>query len=337
MIDQQASSAPAASVPAAASAPLRLGVLSNRLSTRNRTRMAELRRVLSRHPAIPHVEIDDWSGMPDALTELMRRDLDAIAVNGGDGTVIGVLTEMRRRAIARMPAVIVLSSGNTNMIAGDVGPAGQPHRALGRILDAASSNARFLRKERRMIRVEPQGEPVQYGFFVGAIAIVRAIQLARRVLHPLGVNHGIGNAAALGLGASQVLFGGADGLLSGIPAEIGFDEEPMRRDDYAALMVTTLERMIFGALPFWGEEPEPMRSTLVRAPVDRPLRSLLPLLRGRPSARMLRHGYESRNAHRIRIAFNGPLAIDGEIIQARSERPIILSDGGIAEFLDCGA
>jgi hypothetical protein len=221
--------------------------------------------------------------------------------------------------------------GNTNLIAASVRRASPtcarlhltPHAEREVLAGAAHDPGRGA------------GRAGQYGFFVGAIAIVRAIQLARRVLHPLGVNHGIGNAAALGLGASQVLFGGAEGLLSGIPAEIGFDEEPMRRDDYAALMVTTLERMIFGALPFWGEELEPMRSTLVRAPVDRPLRSLLPLLRGRPSARMLRHGYEATRAshpHRLqwppRDRWRNP--------EARSERPIILSDGGIAEFSIAG-
>jgi hypothetical protein len=51
---------------------------------------------------------------------------------------------------------------------------------------------------------------------------------------------------------------------------------------------------------------------------------------------MVAHGYESRNAHRIRIAFDGPIAIDGEYRQARSDRPIVLSDGGSVEFLDRG-
>ena len=336
MTGPQPTESPAVPAGAGASARMRLGVLTNRLSTRNRRGADQVRRVLSRHPAVPHVEIDDWSRMPDALAELMRRDLDAIAVNGGDGTVIGVLTELRRRADRRMPALVALASGNTNMIAGDIGPSGRPHRSLERILDAVSSDGALRRTERRLIRFDMPGEPVQYGFFVGAIAVVRAIQLAHRTLHPLGVNHGIANAAGIGLNVVRVLFGGGEGLLSGVPLEIGFEEESSRRGEYSAVMVTTLRRMIFGIHPFWGSEAGSLRTTLVRAPVDRPLRSLIPLLRGTPSARMVSHGYESRNAHRIRISFDGPIAIDGEYRQARSDQPIVLSDGGSVEFLDGG-
>ena len=337
MSGPQSIEAPAPPAGADAVERLRLGVVTNRLSTRNRKSADEIHRVLSRHPTVPHVEIDDWSRMPDALAELMRRDPDAIVVNGGDGTVIGVLTELRRKVAQgqRMPALIVLASGNTNMIAGDVGPAGPPRRALAGILETASSRGMFARTERRMIRLEAPGEAVQYGFFVGAVAVVRAIQLARRTLHPLGVNHGIGNAAGIGLNVARLLLGGGEGLLSGIWVDLGFEEEPLRHANCAAFMATTLRRMIFGVHPFWGAEPGPLRATVVHAPVHRPMRSLVPLLRGRPTTRMLQNGYESRNVHRLRISIDGPIAIDGEYRQARSDRPITLSDGGSVEFIAC--
>ncbi len=330
-----AGAAPAAAV---TQNPLRLGVLTNRLSTRNRAGLSKFRAVLFRHPAIPHVEIEDWSRLRAAIAELASRGVDAVAVNGGDGTVIGLLTELRLRSpFAETPALVLLAAGNTNMIAGDVGLAGAPHRALTRVLAVSTSGSGLKREERRLIRVEQEGEATYYGLFVGAIAIVRAILLARRMLHPLGVRHGFGNAAAIGLGALRVLFGGggAGELLAGVPVEIGFDDEPMRRDGYAAVMATTLERLLLGARPFWGAEPGAIRTTLVRAPADRPLRSLLPMLRGRPTERMSRAGYLSRNAERVRLALDGPFMIDGEIHQARRERPVVLSDGGIAVFLRC--
>lgn len=315
--------------------PARLGVLTNRLSTRNRPDLSQVRAVLSRYPAIPHVEIEDWRRLGEAMAELAARGVDAIAVNGGDGTVIGLLTEFRRRSpLAESPALVVLAAGNTNMIAGDVGVAGAPHRALARVLAARSG----LRREvRRLIRVEQEGEETCYGLFVGAIAIVRAIMLARRTLHPLGVKHDLGNVATMALGASRVLFRrqGAEGLLAGVPVEVGFENEPMRRDHYAVLMATTLNRLMLGARPFWGAEPGAIRTTLVRAPADRPLCSLLPLLRGRPTARMNRAGYISCNAERVRFALDGPISVDGEIREARRERPVVLSDGGSAVFLRC--
>lgn len=317
--------------------PLRLGVLSNTLSTRNRKNMAAVRTVLSGRPDVTHIAIEDWTGLSGAVARLLAENLDAIVVNGGDGTVVGVLSELRRRAPAHVPALAVLASGNTNMIAGDVGLRDRPERALSRLLSAAASTPALQRAERRLIRVEQPGEPTRYGFFIGAIAILRAILLTRRVLHPLGINHGLANAAGIALGAMRVLFSrtGDEGLLSPVSVDIAFDGEPSASGEYSALMASTLDRLLFGSRPFWGSGPGPIRMTMVRGPADRPLRSLLPLLRGRPDERMTHAGYLSRNADRIVFAFDGQFVIDGEIFEARRDRPITLSDGAPVEFLRC--
>jgi diacylglycerol kinase (ATP) len=322
---------------AACARPLRVGVLSNRLSTRNRRSMARIDRLLARHADVPHAAIEDWACLPDAMDRLAAADLDAIAVNGGDGTVVGMLTELRRRAPVSVPAVAVLASGNTNLIAGDVGIPGAPDRALSRLLAAAGSPGALTLAERRLIRVEQPGEPARYGFFLGALAILRAILLTRRILHPLGVNHGLANVCGLGLGALRVLVGRntEEWLLTPVPVELAFNDEPSASDDYSVLMATSLDRLPLGTRPFWGTGPGTIRTTMVRGPGDRPLRSLLPLLRGRPSLRMARSGYVSRNADRLIIGFEGRFALDGEIYPVERERPITLSDGGPVRFLRC--
>jgi hypothetical protein len=323
--------------PAASARPLRVGVLSNRLSTRNRRSMARIDRLLARHADVPHAAIEDWTRLPEALDQLAAADLDAIAVNGGDGTVVGLLTELRRRAPGDVPTLAVLASGNANMIAGDVGIPGAPDRALSRLLATAGSPEGLGLAERRLIRVEQRGEPARYGFFLGALAILRGILLTRRILHPLGVNHGLANAFGLGLGALRVLIGRntEEWLLSPVPVELAFDGEPSVSEDYSMLMATSLDRLLFGARPFWGTGPGAVRTTLVRGPADRPLRSVLPLMRGRPSLRMARSGYVSRNAERLVIGFDGRFALDGEIYPVERERPITLSDGGPVRFLRC--
>jgi diacylglycerol kinase (ATP) len=317
-------------------APLRLGVLTNRRSTRNRTGTSKVGAMLSRHLDIPHVEIEDFGELPMALGKLARVGVNAIAVNGGDGTVIGILTELRRRSyFARNPELVLLTAGNTNMIAGDVGLTGRPHRALARFLKTASSGGTLERLKRRLIRVEQDGQEPHYCLFIGAVAIVRAVRFAHCILHPMGIRHGFGDAVTMGLGALGVALrrGWSEGLLSGAPIEIGFDGEPSRHEFCAALMATTLEQLLFGSRPFWGTEPGAIHATLVRAPVERPLRSLLPVLRGRPTAHMKQGGYLSRNTDRIRLVLEGRFMIDGEIHHARRDRPIILSDGGTAAFL----
>ncbi len=335
MSDQRSAVLRPVPVPPPAVRPLRLVVLSNRLSTRNRKGMARLEGLLSRRPQIPHVAIEDWARFPEAVARLAAADPDAIVVNGGDGTVIGLLTELRRCAPARMPAVIALAAGNTNMIAADVGSSGRPDRSLSRLLSVLDGGGELTREERRLIRVDQAGESTQYGFFVGAIAVVRATLLAHELLHPIGVHHGLAGAAAMGLGVWKVLFGGGgeSALLAPVPVDVAIDSEPTHRDDYCAVIASTLDRLLFGARPFWGGGRGPIRVTLVRGPADRPLRSLLPLLRGRPTERMRRSGYLSRTVDRIELAFNGQFVIDGEFRQACPDRPIRLSDGGAVTFL----
>jgi hypothetical protein len=291
---------------------------------------------LSRHSDLPHAEIDDFGELPAALGKLARAGVNAIAINGGDGTVIGVLTELRRRSyFTRNPELVLLAAGNTNMIARDVGLRGQPQRALPRLLKAASSGGKLQRLERRLIRIEQHGQEPHYCLFVGAAAIVRAVRFAHSILHPMGIRHGLGDALTMALGALGVTFrrGWSAGLLRGTAIEIGFDGEPMHQEDCAALMATTLERLIFNSRPFWGREAGAIHTTLVRAPVHRPLQSLLPVLRGRPTAQMNQSGYVSRNVDGLRLILEGRIMIDGEIHHARRERPIILSDGGTATFL----
>ena len=98
----------------------RLAIVSNAGSGRNRRR-SELLRV------------------PDALTDLLVREPDLIAVNGGDGTVQAVLSAWARLRDAgsvpeALPPLAVLPAGSTNMTAHDLGCGGRLTRRVGDLL-----------------------------------------------------------------------------------------------------------------------------------------------------------------------------------------------------------
>jgi Diacylglycerol kinase catalytic domain len=187
---------------------MRLGVVSNLLSTRNRVGLKAVREVLSRHPAIPHFEVAGLAEMPRAVARLAEQRVDTVVVNGGDGTTVTLVTELCNGSpFPHMPGLIVLAGGNTNLIAADVGIPGPPVRALNRVLSAIGSGTPLSRARRHLIRLDQDGEPPRFGFFFGAVGIVRATALARSMVHPLGLKHGLANAAALGLGALRILFG----------------------------------------------------------------------------------------------------------------------------------
>ena len=314
----------------------RLGVLSNARSTRNRRRIEPMRRLLADHPDIPHVELDAIEHLPAALSGLARAGTEVIVVNGGDGTAISILSELRNRSpFAREPGVAVLAGGNTNMIAADVGITGRPTRAMGRLIDAARADAAMESVSRHLIRVERDGnEPPLYGMFFATAGIYRGIKLAHRAVHPLGVRHRAADTLGLLLSAWRLLVAGSeDRLLAPQRIGIGFDGATPVEADYAILLVTTMNRLMLGARPYWGEGPAALHFSAVRYPAHRPFLSFAPMLFGRPSARMRAHGYESRNADSVALAFTAPFALDGEEFEPLPGVPVRLSDGGMQRFL----
>lgn len=315
---------------------MRLGVISNARSTRNRRRIEPMRRLLEEHRDIPHVELDAIEHLPAALSRLARAGTEVIVVNGGDGTAISILSELRNRSpFAREPGVAMLAGGNTNMIAADVGTTGAPVRAMVRLIAAARAEAPMKSVSRHLIRVERDGnEPPHYGMFFATAGVYRGIKLAHRAVHPFGVRHRIADTLGLLLSACHLLFArSANGLLAPQRIGVGFDGATPVEADYSVFLVTTMNRLMLGARPYWGEGPAALHVSAVRYPANRPLLSFVPMLVGRPSTRMRAHGYESRNADSVALAFAAPFALDGEEFEPLPGVPVRLSDGGVQRFL----
>jgi len=99
------------------------------------------------------------------------------------------------------------------------------------------------------------------------------------------------------------------------------------REAVVFCMATTLDRLLLGARPYWGEEDEAIHFTHIRSGARRLPFALLPLFRGR-GGRLLTadRGYSSRNARRLELHFDGPFVLDGELYSARSAGgPLVLT------------
>ena len=113
---------------------MKIGLVSNTLSKRNRSGIPRQLRKLLSHPHVIHKQIAGVSELGTALAEFASEAVDVVAINGGDGTISATLTTMFECPIFHRPAALaVLPGGMTNMIAGDVGVA----RTIGRACDAA--------------------------------------------------------------------------------------------------------------------------------------------------------------------------------------------------------
>ena len=319
------------------SIPTALGVLNNPLSGGN-AGWRDLRRL-----AKAELSGQCWSDVTtlaeiaEALQGFARVGVDAILVNGGDGTVQAVLTSLLRDApFETLPRLAVLGAGSTNMIAGDVGVGGRQRGGLRRVLAWAQGEPTDLTVAQRSVlrvTVRRDASPV-FGMFFGAAGINQGIEFCRRRVHPRGLRGETGAGLALAR-LLLSLVGGRNGLLTPVPVTVGLDGGPAEEAPRLAVLVTTLDRLVLGLRPYWGADPAPLHYTVID---DRPrhlLRVLPSLLRGRPSRLATpADGYTSRNVTEVRLSFDGGFTVDGELFVAeRQAGPVVLQHAGTVAFV----
>jgi diacylglycerol kinase family enzyme len=308
----------------------RLAVISNPKSQRNRKGALEaLKRVAAAYADVRHEELWDFADLGPLIVNLIRNGTEVIAVNGGDGTVQAVLTELARRDLnGKAPKLAVLAGGMTNVIAKDVGFSGAPVKGLKRLLAGEAINE--VKRPLIGLALHPERPPI-YGMFFGAAGFYQAVKLANDRVRTRGVADNVASATTLALSLGRLLFGRVDAddpLYRGEPMAIGLDGDRAEEKPYLVLIATTLNRLLLGLSPFWGDQQadgRAIRYTSVDFPPKRLARALLPVLRGRPKGWMEGEGYRSGAARDITLDIQSPVVLDGEIFQPEPGLPIRLT------------
>lgn len=325
-------------VPVVGGRSLQVGFLNNPRSGRNRRRPGRVLQVLDAHPDVRRHDVETPADVAAALEDFARREIDVVTINGGDGTVQAVLTAILGDRIFESPPLLaVLTAGTTAMIAGDVGVRGGRAGGLRRLLGWARSPDPARLVERSVMRLErhPGARPL-FGMFFGAAAIVQGIRFGLDRVHTKGVRGEAGAALTLTALLLALARGGA-GIVTPVPITAAVDGESPQRHDHLVLMVTTLERLVLGLRPFWGQGPGPLRYTAVLGRPRRLLAALPRVLRGRAGgAATVDNGYTSRNVDEARFWLDGEYTLDGEMFTGQAGRgPIVLRDGGRVTFVRC--
>jgi len=322
---------------------VRLGVLTNPDSRRNRRHLGEVRELLREYPDVLSREGRDPPELESAVKAMLDDDVSLLAVNGGDGTVQSVLsTLLRDESVERVPALVLLRGGTTNMNADDVGPRGRVLPALRRTLELAGTDAdRVPSCCRPILRVAANGGALlKHGMFFGAGAIVNGIEYCHRKVHSRGFKDGV----APGLCALRMLYAMARSdatLAAPVPMRIRPSPSPewLREGDWGdeqlAILASTLERLFLGLRPYWGENRGPIYFTALRARPVRPWRAMPALFWGRPGPLATpNNGYTSGKFDALQVEMDGPITLDGEIYPvAKKDGPLCLSVGGWVTFL----
>jgi hypothetical protein len=166
-----------------------VGVLVNPLSGGNLRGIGRIRKVIGAEGRVLHREVQTPREVRNVLSDFARNGVNLVAVSGGDGTVQAVLTAIfHHRPFEVHPLLVILRSGTTNLIAGDVGAPGDPARALKRLfLWAGKGQGGAIMVRRAVLRLQVPGHDVRYGMFFGAAGISQGIEYYHRHMHAVSL------------------------------------------------------------------------------------------------------------------------------------------------------
>jgi hypothetical protein len=320
-----------------------VALLSNPHSTGNRSLLPEVRSYCARNSDIFHYEVEEVSQIARALEMIARVKPKVLVVNGGDGTVQAALTELYHGGHfeGTPPPVAVLPNGKTNLIALDLGAAGDPLAALANILELARGDLSEHVVARELIALtdgSDNARPV-IGMFLGGAGLADTILYCRHKIYPLGLPNGISHLLTFFAVFASAIFGLKADFL---PPRSNAVRITMLRDGeltgrFSVLVVTTLEKLLLGGKVGDGEHSGRLKLLAVD---QRPLAmfrvvwaTLIGLL-----GKKRYSGVHISDGDIIQIdGDHSSVVLDGEVFETRHNRPIVLRSTPPVPFLKLAA
>jgi hypothetical protein len=316
---------------------MRLGLVTNARSERNKAGMAGLLQVIAGAPEIVHLAFDGSRSFGALLRELVDRGVTVVGINGGDGTAQGVLTALlEERPFAEIPPVAVLPRGMANTTGSDVGLKDRSPASLQRLITAIREDRLIPHLVARpVLRVENIKDwPPQRGMFFGAAGISEAIDICKQKVHALGFKGEASHALTL---AGLLLVATTRGLdaagLHGHEVGVGFDDGPIETRTRLLVLATTLEHLVLGSRPFWNTSLGPVHFTSVAYPPSGLLRHARQVLYGGKERALPSPAYESRGARKVSLDLAGSFTIDGQFFAPEPGRPLVLTADDSIRFV----
>lgn len=317
---------------------VRLGMISNPNSGRNRRHLSSISAMLDLTPGAFHIVTARSEDIALAMTELGRAGVNVLAINGGDGSVAHVLGELvTGTAFESPPLLCALPGGTTNVTVGDVGIRGSLQGSVLKLLAWARGVQRGARiVQRPIISVRnATGESLGCGLVFGVGAVVDGIEYWHEQVRSRGMRSEFSSGVAM----IRTLWGmmrGHEGFARPLEIHISTPGCAAPLDgEFMLLVISTLQRLFLGIHPFWGPGEEALRITAIERGAQQFMRSLPSVLRGRP-AQCVRAdtGYHSARLDSVQLDFNGAFTLDGELHHvAPGSGPLHVGVAGNARFL----
>lgn len=260
--------------------------------------------------------LSDFSALPDIVQSCIGRH-NRVFIEGGDGTVHGVMTAfMRRRDMfGPLPKFSILPGGMTNQVAGHIGVKYKSRTALRRLLEGTIGESRPM----PLLHVTSPDIEDHFGFLFSSGAVPMGTDYCKQRIH----DKGIGGSLAVAVAIARIVGGFKklrDEVIPPTPVKLRITsgrDEIWLGPDHLGTLVSTLPGLMLGIDPFWGEGDGPLRATFLHADAEHLLGHIIGMIFGKGEkktrkTKRQRDGFESFRADVLHYEYDGPTIIDGE-------------------------
>ncbi len=297
----------------------RFGMVSNPLSHSVSKRGSVLERAAERETDAEFHCLYNFNELSSILEGFAAKGINALLIEGGDGTAMAVVTEVLSGRSGLPPdiPIALLPGGMTNLAAKIMGVrhAGKGGiRAL--LTDLRNGQLSTRRHDLPLLEISlAKGTQPIYGFFLSTGAVPNGIRFCRRELHSKGAQGSI----AVGLTLARLILGprSKNGNEVMQPSDMALETSAFHAaGSHLFTLATTLPAFNLGINPFWGSDTAPLRFTYARWPARGTVRALLGILFGAKTNFMRKRGMESFNIHEALLGYTGDIVLDGEFLSA---------------------
>jgi len=255
----------------------------------------------------------DEAGLSTAVTRALAGPVTFLAINGGDGTVHGVVHRLAAAGRQAEVPLLVLSGGRTNVIAADLGTGGRRAARLASRL-AAWRHGQGRETLRPCLQLNLGNGETCHGFLLNAAGLAAAIEdcwAFRQRYRRFGMHGGTGT----GTWVAKKLLAASLGrpVLRSCAASLIWDGRQVA-DRLFVLSATTHRRLPLGVQPYWGAAEGDLKVTAIGGLACGFQRRLPALLLGRGGRYRDDPGYLSDPATELQLIAGEELVfhLDGE-------------------------
>lgn len=252
-------------------------------------------------------DVGNFSKVDELALEALERGASHIVIEGGDGTVHGVLTAFLKMCGDKpMPDFTIIAGGNTNQVARNIGIISATHAGLARALSDSAQTISFP-----LLHIHDGKGEDAFGFLFSTGALPQVTDYTTSQLHSKGLGGGAAVIGGLIKGLS-----GTGGITKLTPIELSLKTDTTEKmsGTHFGSIVTTLPSLMLKLDPFWGSGERPLRVSYVSGDYKKLARHTASLWRGNKSKDRRADGLHSWTAEQLDYVYSGPCVLDGETL-----------------------